>query len=209
LATYNFSISYKKGLENARADALSKQEDYIGKTVEQLHAILKEGKNSFKYNYKLLATILVVENNKLVRRIKDVYAEDEYTLRILKEPTKEFDKDQQGLLQFNGLVYISTKIRQAFIQEQHSLPAHRHQGIARTFERMAQDYYFLRIRKVIKTVVTECNLYNKSKTNRHALYRLLQPPPTLPRAWKLVAFNFIVKLPKSKKLMTKVVYNSI
>jgi hypothetical protein len=179
LAIYNFSISYKKGSENAKADALSRQKDYIGKTVEQLYTILKEGKNSLEYNYKLLATISVVENNKLVRRIKDVYTEDKCALRIFKEPTKEFNKDQQELLQFNRLVYILTKMRRAFIQEQHLLPVYRHQRIARTFKRIAQDYYFSRIRKVIETVVTECNLYNKSKTNRHTLYRLLQLLPTL------------------------------
>ncbi len=62
---YNFTIIYKKGLENARANALSKRQDYSGKPIERPQAILKEGERGIEYNHKLLATILVVEDNKL------------------------------------------------------------------------------------------------------------------------------------------------
>jgi len=41
LASYNFVISYRKGLENARADALSRQTDYVGPKQERPRAILK------------------------------------------------------------------------------------------------------------------------------------------------------------------------
>ena len=41
LASYNFVISYRKGLENARADALSRRTDYVRLKQERPRAILK------------------------------------------------------------------------------------------------------------------------------------------------------------------------
>ena len=84
-----------------------------------------------------------------------------------------FLMDQQGLLQFEGLIYISTKMRQAFMQEQHSLLTHGHQGINRIFNKIQKNYYFSGMKKQIQEIITEYNLYNKSKLSRHTLYRFL------------------------------------
>jgi hypothetical protein len=106
-------------------------------------------------------------------------------------------------------VYIPSGMRKEFVREQHSLPAHGHQGIARTFDRLAKDYYFPGMRKQVEKVVSECDLCNKSKASRHAPYGLLQPPPVPGKAWGSVAFDFIVKLPASKEPMTKATFDSI
>ena len=58
-------------------------------------------------------------------------------------------------------------------------------------------------------MVLECDICNKSKSNRHAPYGLLKSLPTLQGAWKLIALDFIVKLPLSKEPMTNVTYDSI
>jgi hypothetical protein len=89
------------------------------------------------------------------------------------------------------------------------LPVYRHQGIAKTLERLERNYYFPGIRKVVITEVGEYNLYNKSKADRHTLYRLLQPLPASDRVWKSIVFDFVVKLPLSKELITEVIYNLI
>ena len=209
LSAYNFVINYRKGSENARADALSRRQDYAGGSTERPRAILKDNGDGMTYNHELLATISVVEDTELEQRIKNAYTKDECASRVLKEPTDGFAIDLQGLLRFKGLVYIPSGIRKQFVREQHSLPAHGHQGIARTFERLANDYYFPGMRKHVETVVTECDLCNKSKSNRHAPYGLLQPPPVPIGAWKSIAFDFVVKLPPSKEPMTKVTYDSI
>ena len=209
LSAYNFTITYRKGSENARADALSRRQDYTGKPTERPQAILRTAEGGMEYNHALLATIAIVEDTQLGKRIKAAYTTDECALRVLREPTKDFAIDQQKLLRFKGLVYIPTALRKEFVREQHSLPAHGHQGIARTFERLARDYYFPGMRKHVETVVSECDICNKSKSSRHAPYGLLQPPPTLGKAWHSIAFDFIVKLPASQEPMTKVTYDSI
>lgn len=209
LSAYNFIISYRKGSGNARADALSRRQDYTGKPTERHRAILRTNGNGMEYNHELLATISIVEDTELEKRIKKAYTTDECALRILQEPTTEFTIDQQKLLRFKGLVYIPSGMRKEFVREQHSLPAHGHQGIEKTFDRLARDYYFPGMRKHIEKIVTECDTCNKSKANRHAPYGLLQPPPTPGKAWKSIAFDFIVKLPPSKEPMTGTTYDSI
>ncbi len=82
---YNFTITYRKGSENARADALSKRQDYSGKPTERLRAILKEGDKGIEYNHELLATISVVENDKLEKRLKNAYIGDTVAPSILKQ----------------------------------------------------------------------------------------------------------------------------
>ena len=100
-------------------------------------------------------------------------------------------------------------MRRPLVQEQHSLPAHGHQGVIRTFDRIARHYYFPGLRKQIEVVVRECDICSKAKTSRHAPYGLLKSPPTLTRVWSSIALDFIVKLPPSKEPMTGFVSDSI
>ncbi|TVY55671.1 Transposon Tf2-11 polyprotein [Lachnellula suecica] len=183
----------QKGSKNAQANVLSRQKEYSRKPTERPRAILKTTDEGMEYNHELLATIA----------IKDAYTEDECATRILKEPTNEFRIDQQGLLRFKGLVYIPSKMRRGFVKEQHSLPAHGYQGISKTYNRLSRDYYFPGIKKYVETTVTNCDLYNKNKANRHAPYGLLQPLE------KSIAFDFIIKLPGFKEPITRVKFDFI
>ena len=58
-------------------------------------------------------------------------------------------------------------------------------------------------------MVRECDICSKSKTSRHAPYRLLKSPLTPKRVWLSIALDFIVKLPHSKEPMTGFVSDSI
>lgn len=209
LASYNFTITYRKGSENARADALSRRQDYNKDTREKPRAILKETGDGLEYNHELLATVAVVEDTRLEQRIKKAYETDEWVFRINKDPTPGYGTDNQGLVRFKGLVYIPTRIRKEFVKEQHELPAHGHQGTDKTWERMSRDYYFPGMRKMIQDVVINCDLCNKSKSSRHATYGLLKPNETPSKAWTSIAFDFIVKLPASREPMTGVAYDAI
>lgn len=81
-------------MENVRADALSRRQDYSGKPTERPRAILKENEDGMEYNHELLAIISVFEDIELEKRIKKEYPTDECALRVLKEPTSKFSIDQ-------------------------------------------------------------------------------------------------------------------
>ena len=100
-----------------------------------------------------LATISILEDTVLEGRIKNAYEKDELSKRQLEKQTGGFTLDEQGILRFKSLVYIPAHMRRQFIREQHSLPAHGHQGITKTFQRITQDYYFPGIRKLIEEEV--------------------------------------------------------
>lgn len=208
LAAYNFTITYRKGSENARADALSRRTDYVGPKEERPRAILKETDNGMQYN-ELLATIAVVEDTELEKKLKDAYTTDECAKRVLQKVEGNFNIDEQGLIRFKGLVYIPNQMRRLLVAEQHSLPAHGHQGITRTFERIRRHYYFPGLRKQVETVVSECDICSKSKASRHLPYGQLKSPPTPKQAWKSIALDFVVKLPQSKDPLTGVDFDSI
>ncbi|OBT70641.1 hypothetical protein VF21_10648 [Pseudogymnoascus sp. 05NY08] len=97
LAAYNFTITYRKGSENVRADALSRRTDYISPKEERPRAILKKTDAGMQYN-ELLATIAIVEDLELEERLKKAYATDECAKRVLSNVKGDFTIDEQGLI---------------------------------------------------------------------------------------------------------------
>ena len=87
---------------------------------------------------------------------------------------ENFTLDKQGILRFKGLVYIPTILQTKLVTEQYLLLAYSYQEIAKTFEWIAREYYFLELRKEVEKVVLEYNICNKSKLAYHLLYRLLK-----------------------------------
>ena len=65
------------------------------------------------------------------------------------------------------------------------------------------------MQKVVETVITACKKCVKNKTVKYIPYRKIKILRTPDKVWSLMAWDFIVKLPKSKKLITEVEYNLI
>ena len=76
---------------------------------------------------------------------------------------------------------MPTRDRVRFVKEFHRAMAHGYQGIAKTLSRLSREYYFLGIRKVVKDVVSSCNIYIRNKATHYAPYRLMKSLETLPR----------------------------
>ena len=75
--------------------------------------------------------------------------------------------------------------------------------------RLSRGYYFPGIRKVVKDVVSLYNIYIRNKATYYTPYRLIKLLETLLRPWKLIALDFVVGLPLSKDLITRLEYDSI
>ncbi|CCD46815.1 hypothetical protein BofuT4_P115210.1 [Botrytis cinerea T4] len=96
-----------------------------------------------------------------------------------------------------------------FVTEQHGLPAHGHQGIARTFARIREISYFPRMRTIVEEVVGNCDTCIRNKSSRHAPYGQLQTPDMPSQPWKSITWDFVVKLPLSKDPTTGIEYDAI
>ena len=75
LLQYNFRIFYQKGSKNARANALSKQQEYKEYKKERSQAILKKENKYLIYTHKI-TTIAMLEDYFWEARIKEAYTKD-------------------------------------------------------------------------------------------------------------------------------------
>ena len=57
---------------------------------------------------------------------------------------------------YNRLILILEETRDKYIREQHALPAYRHQGVAKTYERITRTHNALGLQARIKKVIQEC-----------------------------------------------------
>jgi len=115
----------------------------------------------------------------------------------------------QGTYLWDELIYVPTELREELIREHHEEPAHGHQGIDRTVEKISRDWYFPKMRSTIKKIVQECEVCTKAKTARDAPYGKLQSIKPPIRAWEEIAFDHITKLPRSEDPTTGTIYDSI
>ena len=209
LANYNFRISYVKGSENARADALSRKPEYQSNQTHESFAIFKQETDSLVFNKRELATTSRAEMDPFIEQIKQAYDRDPVAHAQRQALWKGFDRNRQGLLLFSGRIYVPIRTRTKFVELFHELPAHGHAGIAKTLARMARDYYFPGMRAEVKKVVLKCDTCIRNKAARHAPYGFLQSATTPSQPWKSIALDFVVKLPLSKDPWTKIEYDSI
>lgn len=210
LSQYNFKIHYRKGSENAKADALSRRADYLREKPIVSQAVLQQDKHgNMSYNRQFNLTMRV-EDDVFENEVRKVLEDDKLAQQVLQniKDHESFEK-QEGLLLFQGLVYVPVSLRQKLIDECHSNKTHSHQGIDKTIERLTRTYYFPHLRKKVEEVVRKCDICRRSKSDRHKPYGLLKSPTTPGQPWSSIALDFVVKLPKSKEPLTKVVYDSI
>lgn len=148
----------------------------------------------------MLATIVALEDLEWERKIKSAYG---------NEVPSDMTIGVDGIWRREGLVHIPESLRDEFVKNQHELPAHGHQGITKTFERIARDYHIPGLRRIVERVVGNCDICNRAKPTTHKPYGKLQPHQPPKGAWKVITMDFIVKLPKSKEPMTGVEYDSV
>lgn len=62
--------------------------------------------------------------------------------------------------------------------------------------------------KFMENAFQKCYVCQKIKHEQHRLYRLIKSSKMPINAWKSIVLDFIIKLPKSKKSITKIIYDS-
>ncbi|RAL65582.1 hypothetical protein DID88_005254 [Monilinia fructigena] len=190
-------LNRQQDQKNARADALSRKPEYQENKSYESYAIFKKEGESLVYNAPQLADTHTLENNHLRIKIQSHYDKDATAIRIRKTIEPGFTIENETIY-FHGKVYIPSQMTKEFVTEQHGLPAHGHQGIARTFARIREISYFPRMRTIVEEVVGNCDTCIRNKSSRHAPYGQLQTPDMPSQPWKSITWDFVVKLPLSK-----------
>ena len=202
IATFRMKIHYRKGSENARADAMSRREDYMkGEPKKGIQLLVRNADGTLQVN-KMAATS-VVDAMRLPDEIKEALPQDQFARTVRSNPEEHPSfEDRNGLLRFEGLIYVPTRIRERVLQAFHDGPVRGHPGTAKMLQLMQERFFFPRMRHTVEEYIRKCTICRRNKHDRHVPYGLLQPLQVPTRLWQSVAMDFIVKLPLSADPVT-------
>lgn len=100
---------------------------------------------------------------------------------------------------YKGKIWIpGPELAERLIRTTHEHPTNGHPGIRKTLDKIQRTYDCAGLRRIVETIVKNCDECNKTKSARHKPYGELQPLKVPLRPWSSIAFDHIVKLPKSK-----------
>jgi hypothetical protein len=203
LSEFDLKIVYIKGSENGRADALSRREDHQQQMTPEALSIFRQDQdgNLQQASRQLGATYRIRENDNWIKELRKAQQKE--------KPTGKDFRQQGRFIEYRQRIYVPKELQQELVKRIHEAPAHGHQGIARTYQRIRQNYDWPGMRSTVQKVIQECDICAKSKAARHKPYGELQPLPVPEKAWDSIALDFIVKLPLSKEPISMASYDSI
>uniref|UniRef100_A0A2P2Q7U9 Integrase zinc-binding domain-containing protein n=1 Tax=Rhizophora mucronata TaxID=61149 RepID=A0A2P2Q7U9_RHIMU len=84
------------------------------------------------------------------------------------------------------------------MQEYHASLTVNHSGFLRTYKYVGKEFYWKGMKKKIRRFVTECDVYQRYKSESVAFPGLLQPLPIPKEVSTDISMNFIEGLPLSQ-----------
>ena len=75
----------------------------------------------------------------------------------------KISKNDKKIVYMHNLIYISKNMRNEIMASHHDLPLYRHLGTEKTAEKIAQNYYFLNLRKTVQNYVKNCETCIRDK----------------------------------------------
>ena len=101
------------------------------------------------------------------------------------------------MLQYRGFLYVSEIICSKVISRHHNDPLIRHFGIDKTRKLVSQKYYWLSLKRDVKSYVQGCDICLALKTIRPKSYGDLQSLLIPTYWWKDLSMDFVTGLPLS------------
>lgn len=158
---------------------MSKRADYQIGNTPPTGSILEETLEGLTISSKTLAIALRICLEDTKEEIKRAYTQDSIAKKIVEDlgSFKSFTR-KQGLILFQGLIYVPETLRESLVERMHTLPMYGHQGRTKTAERIARDYYFPGLQRLVNKIVARYHVCRTSKLERHMPYGKLQPNET-------------------------------
>ena len=96
------------------------------------------------------------------------------------------------------VVHNDQAVRQEVLRLYYNNPLAGHFGVNKTTNLIRRTYFWEHMDKDIREYIRECNICQRNKAKKYALYRLLQSllQPTQP--WQEISIDFITGLPLCK-----------
>jgi hypothetical protein len=111
--------------------------------------------------------------SKDLRQFRETYNPRE--LNELQQP----QGTKRDHLIYQEKVYVPEALQEPFVKKFHEYPLHDHQGEYKTLSRLRRNFDFPGSSAMVKKVIKNYDLCNRSKASKHKPYGLLQliPPP--------------------------------
>ncbi|XP_062153129.1 uncharacterized protein LOC133861362 [Alnus glutinosa] len=176
LLGYDFSIEYKKGLENSAADDLSRIDHG---TLTTLSLPVPHWVEPIKEEIKQED-----ELKKMVENIQQGTASRSWGFKF-------------GLIFYQDRIYLRPQslLTKAIIHEFHSGS---HEGFHKMWHRLKSVFYWPGACAQVKAYLRECDVCQRNKTELRLPAGLLQPLPIPTSIWSDISMEFIDGLPKSQ-----------
>jgi len=181
----SFTITYKKGITNAAADALSRCA-----TTEPLCAISE--------------TTPVWMDRLVAGYQDDPQATQLLQQLVLSNVTSKDYSLQNGVIRYKGRIWVgNNKVAQQHImQAMHSSGIGGHFGIHVTYSRIKQLFAWPKMKQDIQDYVKSCSICQQAKVEHVRLPGLLDPLPVPSQPWTVVSLDFIEGIPQSNRYNT-------
>jgi hypothetical protein len=175
----NYRIIYKKGVENAAADAMSRRPAPLGTCL-------------------VLSSCQPLWLDQLVSSYQhDKFAKDAIAKLTVDASAVPHFSWSQGLLRYKDRIWVgsSPELQAKLITSFHDSALGGHSGIPVTYKKRKQFFAWKGMKGVVHDYVQACMICQQAKTERIKSPGLLQPLP-IP-SWQIITMNFIEGLPQS------------
>lgn len=186
LLSYSYDIVYKKGKNNAAADALSR--------IPEIE--IEEGAR--------LCSMVSVVTSDWLDRIKWEQQNDKETSELIGRVERGEGDPRYSwdgiILKFGGRLYISANslMRKEILTELHCTKFGGHSGYLRTLHRVKQLFFWRGMSRFTRDFVAECRIFQQSKVPAMkplGLLHLLDIPSDV---WESISMDFVSGLPPVK-----------
>ncbi len=165
---FRFTVTYRPGTKNTKADALSRQTEKVNQTNNNDN---------------------IIPEKILVAPVQwDIMTEIEQ-LNLQNPPPPESPADR---------TYVPEPLRPRLITQVHTSPSSGHPGINATANLLRNRFWWSSLLTDTTKFVQNCTTCNTSKSPRQLPAGLLNPLPTPRRPWSHIAIDFITDLPNSQ-----------
>jgi len=209
LSRFDYEIVSRPGKSNGKADALTRRPgdlpevgDERLKTMEQV--VLKP--ENLPEQLRILANNPRKECS-VQEQLEEASKQGGLTGRILdavrqgtsmRDITVEECSEEGGQLYYRGRRYVpeDPELQLRLVQEHHDTPLAGHPGRSKTFDLLSRQYYWKTMRRQVDQYVRNCTECQRSRTSRHASFRVLRPLPVPEKPWEDISMDFVTGLPE-------------